>query len=700
MRGFSDAMRLFKYSLFAAALLALYSARLHAQETPANENKADEKIEERIENIAVTADENTDFTEIADQLKYYLEHPIDLNRTSREELLELGLLSEQQAAAMLNHITAHGKLIALQELQSVEGFDLQTIYSILPYVKIGNSFSLGRNSLNRILKEGQHTLILRTQRVLEEQKGFQPIPEGSTSQSYYLGDPWKIYARYRFTFQRKLSIGVTAEKDQGEEFFKGSQSSFDFYSYHLFYRNQGFLKTVALGDYQVAYGQGLTVWSGLAFGKSPEVVNIRKNALGILPYTSVNETFFRRGAAVSVGGKKLVLDVFASIRKMDGNLTDTIEQVEYFSSFQETGYHRSPNELADKNSIKENFYGGHLQFNHQSLKLGFTAIHSEFNKSFSPSPSVYNQFYFNGDKLTNTGFDYSYLFRNISVFGEVARSDNDAVAYLNGALISLDPKVSFAVLNRHYPRNYHSLYSNPLRESSSVLNENGTYFGLQVKPFRQFVLSAYYDAFEFPWLRYLVHSPTNGFEYLVQAAYIPNKKVSMYFRFRETMKPENASGDLTPIDATVNRSQKNYRYDIAAKISSGITLHSRIEFVTVNKEGEDKNNGLVMLQDVTFKPMGSRISFSARYALFDTDDYDSRIYAYENDVLYSYSIPSYYYKGARYYLTMRYQLKKGIDLWLRWAQTAYSNRTVVGSGYDEIEGSKKTEVKMQLRFVF
>ena len=74
--------------------------------------------------------------------------------------------------------------------------------------------------------------------------------------------------------------------------------------------------------------------------------------------------------------------------------------------------------------------------------------------------------------------------------------------------------------------------------------------------------------------------------------------------------------------------------------------------------------------------------------------------AYENDVLYSYSIPAFSDKGFRYYFTFNYDVSKKVAFWLRLAQTIYRNRNTVGSGLDEIQGNKKTELKAQIRWVF
>lgn len=93
------------------------------------------------------------------------------------------------------------------------------------------------------------------------------------------------------------------------------------------------------------------------------------------------------------------------------------------------------------------------------------------------------------------------------------------------------------------------------------------------------------------------------------------------------------------------------------------------------------------------------MSAGIRLQYFETDGYNSRIYAYENDVLYSYSIPAFFDKGFRYYFNLNYDLGKKISFWLRLAQTVYQDKGSVGSGLDEINGNRRTELKLQARLL-
>ena len=94
------------------------------------------------------------------------------------------------------------------------------------------------------------------------------------------------------------------------------------------------------------------------------------------------------------------------------------------------------------------------------------------------------------------------------------------------------------------------------------------------------------------------------------------------------------------------------------------------------------------------------LTVSLRFALFDTESYNAGIYAYENDVLYAYSIPAYYYRGTRTYLMLNYIIYKGFEIWLRYSQTYFDNKDVVSSGLSEIQGNTKSEIKAQLSIKF
>ncbi|MGD1891074.1 MAG: hypothetical protein ACFB15_10835, partial [Cyclobacteriaceae bacterium] len=75
---------------------------------------------------------------------------------------------------------------------------------------------------------------------------------------------------------------------------------------------------------------------------------------------------------------------------------------------------------------------------------------------------------------------------------------------VGGVSASLASTVDMPWVLRNFTPNFHSFYGNTLSEGSRPIYEQGFYWGLRIEPFPKATLSAYYDFFRFPWLRYRV----------------------------------------------------------------------------------------------------------------------------------------------------------------------------------------------------
>ncbi|MGB3527430.1 MAG: helix-hairpin-helix domain-containing protein [Flavobacteriales bacterium] len=695
-------------------------------------------VEQRLSAIAelLGDDSDVDLAELADQLLDRLNDPINLNRTTAEELGSLHMLSDIEVAAILRHKQRFGKFISIYELQTVEGLGLATLELIRPFVTITGEGS-SNTPLKTMLANGRHEYLLRTQINIEQRRGFigggdpfnkpyyypngTPLPDTDDpavmdslrqNSKVYLGSPWKLYTRYRFQYRRNISFGVTAEKDEGEEFFKGTQKQgFDFYSAHLFLRDIGPVKALALGDFQAQFGQGLVFSSGLSFSrKSAYTMNIKRNAAGLAPYASVNENQFLRGAGITMDlGKRLEGTAFISHKKYDANVVNPADTVSSgtdvdlatFSSFQEDGFHRTYNELAKKSALDELIYGGHLRYRGNGWDVGATAAQVNFDNSLKKTNTQpYNQFEFQGNVNTTYGIDWNVPYRNVTWFGEGARSSNGGMAGLTGLLVALDKRLSLAMFYRDLQRDFQGLYSSALAESSNPWNERGLYTGIEIKPNRQWVFNGYFDQFTFPWLRYQTDGLSNGHEILGQLTWTPSRRIQLYVKARTQSKPRNTSESVAGVLPLVDTRQDNYRFNASYRVSPDVTLRTRFERVNYQRGAGEVQHGFMVYQDVIHRPMMGKLEFTGRVMLFATDSYDARIYAFESDVPGVYSLPPIYGRGMRWYTMLRWSVARDIDLWARYGITMYTDRDVISSGLQEISGDTRSDLKVQLRLKF
>ncbi|MEN8811506.1 MAG: hypothetical protein ABF264_09910 [Flavobacteriales bacterium] len=672
-----------------------------------SQTKSEEKneiIEQRIEYIGGD-NESIDYYTLFDNLYYYYDHPVNLNQVKQlDVLLELGLLSEIQVVNLKKHIEENGKLMTIYELQSVEMFDLPTIRNILPFSMVSSELFAPNVSFKEIMKNSSNELYMRNIRDLQQKKGYSA--KENEDDTRYLGSPDKLFVRYRFRYLNKISVGITGEKDQGEQFFRGDQKQgFDYYSAHFYLKDFGRLKALALGDYHFQVGQGLTLWSGLAFGKSVDVSTVKRNPAGIRQYASADENnFLRGGAATFALTEKIHLSAFYSRKKLDANVTDTLDNVTNevaFSSLQNSGFHRTQSEYENKDAILETHFGGRIEYISSALRIGANGFASRYGGEFDRKLSFYNQFEFASNQNFVAGVDYNYVLRNFNFFGEFSRSQNGGIAYVNGVLLSLDSRLSFTMLHRNYGKEYQNLLSNGLAESSNSWNEKGIFMGMEAKLNKSFTLTGSMDFFTFPWMRFQVYSPNSGGkEFITQLSYRKSRNFTAYFRYRRQEREVNNSQVESAIYQLTQESRTNYRLNVSMKITDYLSLRNRVEVSEYKKRDTKSEYGFLAYQDIVFKPKSKSYSFTARYALFDAQSFNARIYAYENDVLYYFYIPAYYKVGSRFYLTARYKYRKKFDFWIRYGVWNYRNEETLLSGLEEIQGNVRSDVKVVFRYLF
>ncbi|TXI13691.1 MAG: helix-hairpin-helix domain-containing protein [Pedobacter sp.] len=657
-----------------------------------NIHAQDIDVEQIIESIAQNNTADIDYSELAGRLNSYQRNPIRINKASKEQLEELVFLNPLQINALIDYRITHGPLISLLELQSIDGFDSETIRRLVHFVTLGKPKRASDElAQNNPVTNGKHDLIFHYGRILEQKKGFGLLDQ---SRSSYLGCPNRLVARYRFNSGRTFSGSLNMEKDAGEPFFiANNQEGFDFYSGHVMIKDWGRVNKLIIGDYALQFGEGLTLWSGLSFGKGSEMLTLAKQDVGLKPYTSINENSFFRGLAASLDMKPFRFTSFVSYKRIDATLKD-----QKITSLSSSGLHRTFSEIAAKNSTTQFLFGSNLQYSNRGLTIGLTTYRSHYGHAFEAGKYLYNQSNFSGSDLTNVGLNYNYTVRNTYFFGEVAYSGS-GYAFLNGMISALSPGVSLSLLHRNYQRNYYSFYNHATSEAAGATNESGFYVGLAIVPNSRWEWFGYVDLYQFPGLKLKVDVPSRGYEMLGQLSYKLSKKLKWIIRYKSETKEEN---DVlkNALNTLVQVRKQNYRFEINTQLSDRFSFRKRFELIQVQKTKAQADWGHLVYQDIKYSPLKSKFSGSFRVAYFYTPNYDARIYAYENDVLYTYSTQMYQNKGVRYYFNGRYTIQKGLDLWLKYSIIRYLEQNTIGSGLDQINGNMRSEIRLQLRYQF
>lgn len=612
---------------------------------------------------------------------------IYLNEAGKMELQEIPWLNPRQIDQFLLYRERLGRLVSIYELQAIPGWDISLIKKLQPFISLDWKGEI-KTTLRERLHNGQRLAYIRAGRVIESAAGFlRPDSAG------FMGSPYQVQVRYGYNYRNKLGWGISAVNQTGESFgFQNAKKGFDQLGLHFFVRDIKHMRILALGNFKINFGQGLICWQGVGFSKSGDVMAIKREAPIIQPSVSGAENGFFTGVAIAFQKKKWEFGVFAAKNRKDANMeSDTVRSVLF------SGLHRTAAEIEKKGNLLVLSAGIQAGFGNKSVSVHFNALAEKWNHPIFKRPAPYNLFAPSGSLFVNEGVDFAFTYRNMHVFGEVALNERNALASLTGIMISLDKRVSMAILARKISPSYYAWNGNAFTENSFPTNETGLYSSISMVVSKKITVNTYLDLFQIPWLKFRQDSPGSGRSSFIQLIYTPEKSFQFYIRFRTELTYQNKNPSLYT-NETERRVQNYIRAHLNFKLNEKQSFQCRMEATNVNYN----MHGMIFYVELKqqFKLFPLRTDIRIQYT--STDDYSSRLYTYESDLPYTYSVFPQYGNYIRYYLNISIPLpqiakmKNSFSLYIKASQNFKLDEKPYGTGLSAIEGFSKTNVVAQV----
>ena len=642
------------------------------------------------------------------------EQKIDLSTATREDLEQLPFLSAEQVEQICEYLYRYGPMQSLAELAMIESLDPATrrllreflkqptpqIPTSSPYRGEGSRDTLSTN--NSSVKANQAPLpsggdgggLLFTSRF--------PFYKRQGDRNGYLGYPYRHTLRFTMNLNRHLRFGLVGAQDSGEPFFANRNSlGYDHYALYAQLRRMGRLKNLIIGHYRLRLGLGLVMNGHMNLGKRAMLDGVGRSTTTITPHASRMSANYLQGAAATVSlSRSLSLTAFASWRKRDATLRgDTA-----ISTLLTSGYHRTPSEMERKNNVSEWLAGTRLVWQYDRWHAGLTAIANGFDKPLQPvsgeqvSPSQrYRDIFPEGKSFRNVSIDYGYQGRRLAVSGETAMDKDGALATLNTLSFRPVPRLRLMAVQRFYSYRYEAPHAASFGEGSRVQNESGILVGASWQASRQLQLLAYTDYVYFPWARYQASQSSHATDHLAEVRW-QYRQWRFFARYRLRCIEENDHAELATSEgspALIDHQQ--HRLRLSAGYDFGrFTTRTQLDAALSHKHESSKGWMLGQTVDMRLR----RLIMSAHVAYFHTDDYDSRVYTYEQGMLYEFSFPVFYGEGIRYALSLRSDISAHLMLQAKIGVTDYFDSDHISSGLQQIDRSSKADLWLQLKWRF
>lgn len=645
--------------------------------------------------VADAADEESaSWQHLYEDLAELHARPLNINMATREQLEAYPFLSHRQVEELLAYLYTNGPMETLSELMLVEGFDYSVRNLSQYFFYVGKVEQDKGFEWDKVLKYGHHEAIARLDIPLYERAGYGHFPDSVLSRypnRRYLGEPFYHSVRYNFNYADRIQAGFVVEKDAGEAFLAKGFNGYDYGAFYLMLADFGCLKRLVAGDYRLRFGQGLVMNTDFNPGKLAMLSSLGIGRQGIKKHSSTSEYNAFRGLAATWRLWKLEATAFFSRRHHDATLVEN----RFITTLKTDGLHRTPSEYLAKGNVVNSLYGGNLAFASGPFRTGLTAVYNFFSHPLITGDAAYRRYYPQGRTFATVGADYAYFSHGLTVVGETAVSRGGGWGTINKMQLRLWDDYLLTLVQRYYSRDFHSLYGNSFSENSTLRNESGLYLGVDATAWHKWALAAYVDFCYFPWLKYQVSSSSYGGEGMLRAVYTWNDRHKSTIRYRIKLK----EADYTALDkrkylATRVHHRMRYQHDYSP--NRLITFSSLVDF-NMLRFMENTSCGGMFTERVSWKPQ-LPISLYASACYFLTDNFDTRVTAYERGLLYTFSFPSFHDHGWHFSTVCQWVFNKQLTALVKFSHTQYFNRPTISSATELINASHREDIAFQLRW--
>ena len=655
-------------------LMVLFPIKAVAQDTPVWEQYYEQMT-------SVDDAESESWANVYEVLNDLATNKININRATKEELEQLPFLSDKQIQDLLEYVYRHHRMQSLGEISLIESISWNERRLLSCFLEAGPSEEKKQEPFWKRLKYGKSELTTLFTVPFYSRKG-----DGNA----YLGDRYRHWLRYNFSIGQDFKAGIVATKDAGEPFFKGrNRLGYDYYSYYVLMRNMGRVKTLALGRYRVRMGLGLVMNSDYGFGKLMTLNNLNRTATYIRAHSSRSSGNYLQGAAATIAlNKNIDLTSFISYRDIDATLNKDSSSI---STIVTTGYHRTKTEMDKKNNTSQFASGLNVNYTKNGFHIGSSVVYTSLSREMKPKTQVYQRWNPEGKHFWNASVDYGYTSGKWSLCGETAVDNDGRLAEILSGCLRVGYGLSLVALQRYYSYRYNALFAESFAEASGVKNEKGIYLGAEWQAMRNLHIQTYIDVSKHDWPRYGSHLPNqNCLDYFMQATY---QKRSWHSSLRYRLRHRQYDNEKK--EAFEYRDEHRARLQIGQDYNR---LSWRLQGDVAYSHQTEGSFGWMASGNVGYTSQRFNMSVSGGY--FHTKDYNSRVYASEKGLLYSFYFPNFSGEGIRYTAQARVKLAKSLLFVAHLTTTNYFDRSKISSSYAEINRSSKTDLDLQVQYKF
>lgn len=633
-------------------------------------------------------------------LEYVAQNPWQINLVGKDELSDLPFLTEEQIDSLLSYRERKHGYLSLGELQLVSGMDYYTRCRLSLFLRCDSAYARqyqpsqrakGWRLVRECLTAGRHEIESRVDVPFYKRKGYYQ-PQHPTATNYYVGNSLHHIVRYRYQKGREAMYGLTLEKDAGEPVCKQGFYPYDYWSGYVYLRPKPTNWGLIIGDFQVYAANGLIYGKGGFMLRNADVASNRQ-PMTFKPHTSSDEANYFRGMAFSLKmNKGWQLSAFASYRRLDARLNVTGDTA---VTLHQSGLHRTLAEINMRRCLGSLTCGTSVSLQKQCWGIELNECINVYNKPLFPVERYYNSSYFRGKVAHVASVSYYVNRKHVAANGECAIDKKGNMAVVHNLIYRLGYYSHISLQTRCFSPQFVSLYGRPLQQGSRAANEVGTMLSTHLLLNRNIEVSGYADVFMFPKPTYnAALSRSKGLAISIQTRYMASNTWNFLLRYQLKTKQHT----LNMSNGKALEYRTSHKAHVASEWkSSKFCVNAQLDASVYTTQTGQRQYGGMLSTRATWQPT-KRFNLKYSLATFFTDDYETRLYAYQPQLLRTMSMAMFCYHGVSETLLFNWSIKSNFVFSMRLSSVKYFNRQSISSRLDQISSSWKNDLSAQIRW--
>ena len=567
-------------------------------------------------------------------LKWYDDHPIDLNEATKSELLHFPLLSVEKVNQLLSSRQKNGPFINPDDLLNRLNWTLEEWHTIEPYIQI-KTFSKN-NKPSRI---DVHMRIVNKPQIGKTINCF-PLFGANNARRFSL----------RFETHR-LSFSAMIESDLLET------NLLDHTPWNLTL-NINRRCQLQTGSYQLSLGYGLAMWGPFTRSLLKQMNQSFEPENKVRAFVSGMEAGYLKGIAFQYKDK-INMVLFASYMPLDATLDSTNRII----SIQSTGLHATSYQLENRHQSHEYLAGFRLGIEKQNFKIHMTCWQSQYSHTVFNEDLIRNFYGFSGKGYRLGSLDYWTMWHSVTYSGEVALCQSGKGTSLQMIRFKQIPW-TWAALWLYITPGFNNSHGQAGTSGSDCQNSwhfNIGYHSRILKYQIQLLHTRYL------WRTYFIPMAPCKQELYFTIRSKLGKSVWMWSaRFKQQDEVcDGLTEKMIPVKGIQKSCKTQFKFQWQLKVNRQFMVKHHFCWIAANKSAiendlyfkREKECG-TSLGSTFLYALATHWRFILHWQLYGTDSYDSACYVYEYDLPGMMTIQPLYGQGTRWYALLQSKSKR------------------------------------------